>query len=61
MPLWIYQILKPPKLEFTEDVEADEITEPKSSKYTHQSSEKENADYIEEDIDSLSRTTISKL
>ena len=61
MPLWIHQILKPTKLEFTEDAEADEKTEPKSSKCTHQSSEKENTDFIEKDVDSLSPTTSSKL
>ena len=54
MPLWIHQLLKPPKLEFKEDAKAREMTEPKCSKYTYQSNEKENADVIEEKIGSLS-------
>ena len=51
IPVWIHQILKPPKIELTKDDETDEITDPKSA---HQGDEKENTNSIGGKVENLS-------
>ena len=50
IPVWIHQILKPPKIELTEGDKADEITEPKSA---NQDSERENTNSIGKKVENL--------